>query len=177
MAATSEELDRVDRKILKLLQERGRMSNVELSRQVNLSPAPCLARVKRLERRGFIRGYHADLDPKKLGLNLLAYVEVTLSSSTPKTLDAFGRAIRAIPEIEECHMVAGRCDYLIKLRCADMEAYRRLLIDTISTNSLVAQTNTHMVIQEVKSTNELAIESATGGKPIRLQHKRSPATT
>jgi len=157
MTASPEELDRVDRKILKLLQQLGRKSNVELSRHVNLSPAPCLARVKRLERRGFIRGYHADLDPDKLGLNLLAYVEVTLSNSAPKTLESFGRTVREIPEIEECHMVAGRCDYLIKVRCADMDAYRRLLIDTISSISLVAQTNTHMVIQEVKSTKELAV--------------------
>jgi Lrp/AsnC family leucine-responsive transcriptional regulator len=158
MTTNLQALDRVDRKILKLLQERGRLSNVELSRQVNLSPAPCLARVKRLERGGFIRGYYADLDPKKLDLNLLAYVEVTLSNSAPKTLEAFSRTIRAIPEIEECHMVAGRCDYLVKLRCADMEAYRRLLIDTISGNDLVAQTNTHMVIQEVKSTHQLKVQ-------------------
>lgn len=157
MAYSLEDLDPVDRKILKLLQERGRISNVDLSRQVNLSPAPCLGRVKRLEQRGFIRGYHADLDPRKLGLNLLAYVEVTLKSSTPEALDRFSRAVRAIPEIEECHMVAGRCDYLIKVRCPDMEAYRCLLIDTISTNSLVAQTNTHMVIQEVKSTHQLSV--------------------
>ena len=123
-------IDRIDLKILRVLQGNGRMSNIELSRQVNLSPAPCLARVRRLEKTGYINGYKAELNAELLGLSLLAYVEITLDRTTPDVFERFKQAVREVPEIEECHMVAGGFDYLVKVRSPDMDTYRKTLGET-----------------------------------------------
>ena len=150
-------IDRIDLKILRVLQGNGRMSNIELSRQVNLSPAPCLARVRRLEKTGYINGYKAELNPELLGLSLLAYVEVTLDRTTPDVFERFKQAVRDVPEIEECHMVAGGFDYLIKVRSPDMDAYRRILGEKIATIPGVLQTHTYVVMEQVKVAGELNI--------------------
>ena len=123
----------------------------------NLSPAPCLARVKKLEKEGFISKYRAELDAVKLGLGLLAYVEITLHRTTPDVFDKFKQAIQTIPEIEECHMVAGGFDYLIKVRCSDMDDYRRILGEKIAAISDISQTHTYVVMEQVKISNELDI--------------------
>ncbi|MFT7458100.1 MAG: Lrp/AsnC family leucine-responsive transcriptional regulator [Planctomycetota bacterium] len=157
MSSARTKLDRIDLNILSLLQKNGRISNVDLSQRVNLSPAPCLVRVKRLEKDGFIRGYRAELDPVSLGLNLLAFVEITLDRTTPDVFDKFKQAIQLIPEIEECHMVAGGFDYLIKVRCADMDSYRRILGEKIAAISGISQTHTYVVMEQVKTTNEINI--------------------
>lgn len=157
MQAAPQKLDQIDLRIMRILQKDGRISNVELSRQVNLSPAPCLVRVKRLEKEGYIRRYRAELDPVKLGLSLLTYVEITLDRTTPDVFDRFKDAVRLIPEIEECHMVAGGFDYLIKVRCGDMDAYRRILGEKIATITGIMQTHTYVVMEPVKFANELNI--------------------
>ena len=153
-----DQLDRIDLKILRVLQCDGRMSNIELSRQVNLSPAPCLARVRRLEKTGYINGYKAELNAELLGLSLLAYVEVTLDRTTPDVFERFKLAVRDVPEIEECHMVAGGFDYLIKVRSPDMDAYRRILGEKIATIPGVLQTHTYVVMEQVKLAGELNIQ-------------------
>ena len=150
-------IDRIDLKILRVLQGNGRMSNIELSRHVNLSPAPCLARVRRLEKTGYINGYKAELNAELLGLSLLAYVEVTLDRTTPDVFERFKQAVRDVPEIEECHMVAGGFDYLIKVRSPDMDAYRKILGEKIATIPGVLQTHTYVVMEQVKRSGELNI--------------------
>ena len=150
-----EQLDRIDLKILRTMQRNGRISNIELSRQVNLSPAPCLARVRRLEKAGYITGYKAELNPELLGLSLLAYVEITLDRTTPDVFEKFKHGVRDVPEIEECHMVAGGFDYLIKVRSPDMDAYRKILGEKIATIPGVLQTHTYVVMEQVKRSGEL----------------------
>ena len=152
-----EQLDRIDLKILRILQRNGRMSNIELSKRVNLSPAPCLARVRRLEKSGYITGYKAELNPELLGFSLLAYVEITLDRTTPDVFEKFKQAVQDVPEIEECHMVAGGFDYLIKVRSPDMDAYRKILGEKIATLPGVLQTHTYVVMEQVKRAGELNI--------------------
>ncbi|BFM12456.1 leucine-responsive transcriptional regulator Lrp [Simiduia litorea] len=150
-------LDRTDRKILALLQVDGRMSNVELARQVNLSPTPCLERVKRLERDGFIRQYVALLDAEKLNMSLVAYIQVTLSNTATEDLDRFNKEVAGLAEIQECHMVAGGFDYMLKIRVAGMNHYRRFLGEKLSSLPGVRETHTYMVIQEVKSETAISV--------------------
>ncbi|MFM2044215.1 MAG: hypothetical protein RLY86_2791 [Pseudomonadota bacterium] len=150
-------LDRIDLNILRLLQQDGRMSNVELARQVNLSPTPCLERVRRLEREGYIRRYVALLEPEKLGRGLQSFIEVRLDRTNPDVFQIFADAVATLDEIQECHMVAGGFDYLIKVRVADMAAYRAFLGDKLSSIPGVAQTHTYMVMEEVKSTHEIPV--------------------
>ncbi len=120
-------LDRLDRRILDILQRDGRISYVDLAERIGLSTSPCLERVRRLERDGFITGYHARIDPHQVGAGLLIYVEISLNYATPDTFEQFRDAMRALPEVQECHLVSGDFDYLMKLRVADMAAYRDLL--------------------------------------------------
>ena len=157
MPSTPQVLNKIDLKILRLLQAEGRISNIELSRRVNLSAAPCLTRMKKLEKEGYIRRYRAELDPAKLGLSLLAYVEITLDRTTPDVFTLFKESVQLITEIEECHMVAGGFDYLIKVRCKDMDAYRKILGEKIASINGISQTHTYVVMEQVKCTNELNI--------------------
>tara|TARA_R110002049_G_scaffold9747_11_gene48876 strand:- start:2537 stop:3016 length:480 start_codon:yes stop_codon:yes gene_type:complete len=151
----SRSLDRTDRKILQLLQRNGRLTNVELARQVALSPTPCLERVRRLEREGFITGYVALADADKLNANTLAFIQVSLTNTSTENLREFNAQMLALPEVEACHMVAGGFDYLLKIRCSDMKDYQYFLGEQLATIPLVAQTHTYVVIEEVK--NETAI--------------------
>ena len=152
-----DQLDRIDLKILRELQDNGRISNIDLSRRVNLSPAPCLARVRRLEKTGYITGYKAELNPELLGLSLLAFVEITLDRTTPDVFEKFKQAVQDVPEIEECHMVAGGFDYLVKVRSSDMDAYRKILGEKIAVIPGVLQTHTYVVMEQVKRSGELNI--------------------
>jgi len=155
------QLDRIDLKILRVLQGNGRISNIDLSRRINLSPAPCLARVRRLEKAGYITGYKAELNPELLGLSLLAYVEITLDRTTPDVFQRFRQAVRDVPEIEECHMVAGGFDYLIKVRSSDMDAYRKTLGEKIAAIPGVLQTHTYVVMEQVKRSGELNVRGTS----------------
>ncbi len=126
-AADSRPLDRLDRRILEVLQRDGRISYVDLAERIGLSTSPCLERVRRLEREGFITGYHARVAPHRVGAELLIYVEISLNYAAPDTFEQFRDAMRDFPEVQECHLVSGDFDYLLKLRVADMAAYRGLL--------------------------------------------------
>lgn len=151
------ELDRTDRKILATLQIDGRITTTELAERVGLSPTAVSERLKRLTRDGYILGYGARLDPRKLGRGLLVFVEVLLDRTSPDVFDAFAGAVARAPEVMECHMVAGGFDYLIKSRVRDMAAYRRFLADVILALPGVRETRTYAVMEEVKATDILPI--------------------
>ena len=144
------QIDGFDRKILKEVSEDGRISVTELADRVGLSKSPTQVRLRRLEQEGYIRGYRAELDPVKLDREHVAFVEVKLSDTREAALAAFNKASFAVPEIEECHMIAGAFDYLVKVRCRDMGAYRRVLGEVISALPNVASTSTHVSMQAIK---------------------------
>jgi Lrp/AsnC family leucine-responsive transcriptional regulator len=150
-------IDKIDAKILRVLQKDGRISNLKLADDVHLSPTAVLERVKRLTREGFILGYEARLNPDKLGAGMLVFVEVVLDRTTPDVMNAFKAAVQARPEILECHLVAGGFDYLIKTRVADMGAYRELIGSVIWALPGVRETHTYAVMEEVKNTTALAL--------------------
>ena len=149
------DLDRIDRKILSILQEDGRIANLKLAEAVALSPTAVLARVQRLTRDGYILGYEARLNPLKLGAGMLVFVEVLLDRTTPNVFDQFKAAVQVHPEIMECHMVAGGFDYLLKTRSADMNAYRVFAGNVLWQLPGVRETRTYAVMEEVKHTNHL----------------------
>lgn len=156
---TVADLDRTDRRILNTLQKNGRIANVDLARKVNLTPTPCLERVKRLEREGFITSYVALLDPVKANAALCAYIEVQLTSTTTDAISRFNQQMLALDEVLECQMVAGGFDYLIKIRVADMQHYQRFLGEKLSTINGISQTHTYVVIEDVKSRTELQVNA------------------
>ena len=145
-----QELDRFDTAILRELSADGRLPVTELARRVGLTKTPTQARVKRLEDAGVIQGYRAILSPIRMGLAHVAFVEVRLSDTREAALQAFNRAVRAVPEIEECHMMASSFDYLLKVRTRDIAAYRRVLGEKISALPHVAQTSTFVAMETVK---------------------------
>jgi Lrp/AsnC family leucine-responsive transcriptional regulator len=153
------ELDRIDRNILNELQKDGRISNVELSKRVGLSPTPCLERVRRLERQGYITGYTAILNPQFLDASLLVFVEITLNRGAADVFEQFNKAVQELEEIQECHLVSGDFDYLLKTRVSDMSAYRRLLGETLLRLPGVNDTRTYVVMEEVKQSNRLVIKT------------------
>lgn len=153
----SRTLDRIDREILRRLQADGRLSNVNLARSVNLSPTPCLERVRRLEAEGYIRDYVALLDPHKLGAGVLSFVQVLLDRTTPDVFERFKEEISLCPEVLECHMVAGGFDYLLKVRTKDMFEYRNFLGDKLTGMPGISQTHTYVVLEEVKATHALEL--------------------
>ena len=155
--ASSRELDRIDRHILQLLQEEGRMSYVELGERVGLSTTPCMERVKRLEREKFILGYGARLNPQKLQANLLVFVEISLYSKSADIFDDFRRAATKLPHVLECHLVSGDFDYLIKARISEMASYRKLLGDILLRLPGVRESKSYIVIEELKETQALPI--------------------
>jgi len=154
---SSKQLDRIDRNILIELQKNARLSNVELSKRVGLSPTPCLERVKRLEKENYILGYQAKLNPAKLDVALLVLVEITLTKTSPDVFDDFAKAVHEIDVIQECHLVSGDFDFLLKTRVKDMLAYRQLLGDTLLRLPAVSESRTYVVMDEIKSSNMLPI--------------------
>ena len=143
-------LDRFDRAILATLARDGRISVTDLAREIGLSKSPTQARLKKLEAEGVILGYRAMLNPIRLGLDHVAFVEVTLSDTREAALSAFNVAVRAVAEIEQAHMIAGNFDYLLKVRTADMGEYRRVLGEVISALPHVASTSTYVGMEAVK---------------------------
>jgi Lrp/AsnC family leucine-responsive transcriptional regulator len=150
-------LDRVDLAILRELAADGRLTVTELADRVGLSKSPAQVRLKRLQAEGYILGFRAILDPAKLGLDHIAFVEVRLKDTTEGALRAFNAAARAVPEIEECHMIAGAFDYLLKVRTADIRRYREVLGETISALPHVSTTSTHVAMEAVKDVARLEI--------------------
>lgn len=144
------EIDQFDQKIIDALVEDGRMSITELSERVGLSKTPCQARLKKLIDSGYIDGFKAVLNPIKLGLDHVAFAEVKLTDTREEALLSFNNAVKKIKEIEECHMIAGRFDYLLKVRTSDIRRYRIVLGEKISSLPFVASTSTNVVMQSVK---------------------------
>ncbi len=144
------DLDRFDWAILEVLQENGRIAVTDLARRIGLSKSPTQARLKRLERDGVITGYRAMIDPIRTGRDHVAFVEVKLSDTREAALEAFNAGVRRIAEVEECHMIAGAFDYLLKVRTSDMRAYRRVLGERISALPHVAHSSTYVAMQAVK---------------------------
>ncbi|NTF08555.1 winged helix-turn-helix transcriptional regulator [Agrobacterium rubi] len=144
------DLDYFDMKILEAMSEDGRMSILQLSKQVGLSKTPCQTRLKRLVDEGYILGFRAVLNPAKIGLEHIAFTEVKLSDTREKALEDFNTAVRKIKEVEECHMIAGAFDYLLKVRTTNIRKYRQVLGEKISSLPCVANTSTFVVMQSVK---------------------------
>lgn len=153
---TDAELDAFDLKILQAMSTDARMTVTELSQKVGLSKTPCHIRLKRLETEGYILGYTALVDLVKLGLEHIAFVEVKLSDTRAKALNEFNKAVLGLSEIEQCHMIAGGFDYLLKVRTKNISDYRRLLGETLSTLPHVAQTSTYVSMESVKETAVLS---------------------
>ncbi|WGG52437.1 Lrp/AsnC ligand binding domain-containing protein [Rugamonas sp. DEMB1] len=152
-------LDKLDRKILRILQDDGRISMKDLSEQVGLSITPAIERVKRMERDGVITGYHARVDPPALGAKLLVFVEITLHQKSASVFEQFRREVLRIPEVQECHLVSGDFDYLIKARIHEMAEYRKLLGDMLLQLPGAAQSKSYVVMEEIKETLILSTEA------------------
>lgn len=150
-------MDGMDRKLLRVLQEDGRITNQALALRCGLSSAACFERVKRLRESGVILGYAARLDPARLDRALLIFIEVLLDRTTADVFSAFAEHVRGLPDVLECHMVAGGFDYLLKVRMADMAAYRRFLGETLTAMPGIRETRTYAVLEEVKSTSALPV--------------------
>lgn len=155
-------LDRFDRMILSVLASEGRISIADLARRIGLSKSPTQARLKRLEAEGIISGYRALIDPIRLGLDHVAFVEVRLSDTREKALAAFNAAVAKVGEIEQVHMIAGNFDYLMKIRTRSMSEYRAVLAEKVSTLPHVASTSTYVAMQAVKEDGPLGpLENVT----------------
>jgi Lrp/AsnC family transcriptional regulator, leucine-responsive regulatory protein len=144
------DLDDFDRKIIAELQMDGRLSITELAQKVGLSKTPCHVRMRRMIASGVILGFRAIVDPVKLGMDHVAFTEVKLSDTREKALQEFNAAVRAIPEVEECHMIASSFDYLLKVRTADIRKYRMVLGEKISSLPHVASTSTYVAMEAVR---------------------------
>ncbi|WP_212524904.1 Lrp/AsnC family transcriptional regulator [Actibacterium sp. MT2.3-13A] len=151
------ELDRIDRRILEVLQKTGRISNAELSESVNLSPSACHRRVHRLEEEGYIRDYVALLDPRKLGCPTTVFVEITLSGQADEVLDAFEREVALVPDVLECHLMAGKSDYLLKVVASDSEDFARIHRQYLSRLPGVVQMQSSFALRTVFKTTALPV--------------------
>jgi Lrp/AsnC family leucine-responsive transcriptional regulator len=152
------ELDRIDRKILDILQREGRVSMTELAEKVGLSTSPCSERVKRMEREKVITGYHAHVRPEALGKTLLVFVEIKLASKSDEIFDKARKELLLVPDVLECHLVSGSFDYLVKARLSGMREYRRLLGDILKKLPVAAESHSYVVMEEVKETLALPVD-------------------
>ena len=151
--------DRIDSNIIRILQKEGRISYTDLADRVGLSTTPCMERVKRLEKDGVILGYHARINPEALDYNMLVFVEISLSYQSPDAFARFSEAIAGFPYILECHLVSGDTDYLIKARISDMSQYRELLGEMLLRIPGVRNSKSYIVMEEVKETHILPVDS------------------
>ena len=154
---TRRDLDRIDRSILRILQQDGRISFTELGERVNLSTTPCTERVRRLERDSVILGYSARLNPQMLRAGLLVFVEIGLNNKSSETFDDFRRAVLKLPQVLECHLVSGDFDYLLKARISEMTSYRKLLGDILLNLPHVRESKSYIVMEEVKESLTLPV--------------------
>lgn len=144
------ELDRIDRAIIRELQKNARLTVTELALRVGLSKTPCQVRMRRLEQQNYITGYTALVNQTRLGQSHIAFAEVKLSDTSSQALTAFNEAVKQISAVEQCHMIAGNFDYLLKVRTGNMAEYRRVLGEQISALPHVLQTSTYVVMENVK---------------------------
>jgi DNA-binding Lrp family transcriptional regulator len=143
-------LDEIDRRILRDLQEDGRITNVELARRAGISAPPCLRRVRVLEDAGYIRGYHADLEPKTLGFNVTVFAQVGLESQAEADLEAFEKLVQQWPQVRECFMLAGEADFLLKVVAEDWDDYQRFLTTKLTTAPNVSHVKSALSIRQSK---------------------------
>jgi len=153
------ELDAIDRQIVIALQTDARLSNVDLADKVGLSPSPCLRRVKRLEREGYIEGYRASLRRERVGLGFLAFVSVKIDSHANDRAVLFEQVVAAMPEVIACHLISGEADYLLEVVVPDLECYRRFLVGKLLNLPMVREVKSNIAIQTVKA-----------GAPLPLGH-------
>ncbi|APZ53522.1 Lrp/AsnC family transcriptional regulator [Salipiger abyssi] len=151
------ELDDIDRRILRVLQKQGRMSNAELSEQVHLSPSACHRRVQRLETEGYIRGYVALLDARKMNMPTTVFVEITLSAQADEVLEAFEKAVARVPDVLECHLMAGSADYILKVVAEDTEDFARIHRQYLTRLPGVAQMQSSFALRTVFKTTALPV--------------------
>ena len=161
MVESTSQIDGFDRKIIDILAGEGRISVTALAHRIGLSKSPTQARLRRLEDSGVIRGYRALYDPILLGRDHVAFVEVKLSDTREKALAAFNKAVAVIPEVEQCHLIAGAFDYLLKVRTTGMTGYRAVLAEKLSTLPHVAHTSTYVAMQAVKEEGLATSDAAT----------------
>lgn len=156
MAKTT--LDRIDRRILEVLQREGRIANNELAARVSLSPAPCLRRVRALEEAGVIRGYAAQVDPAAIGLGLTAYASVKLEKKGRFSVDQFARAVHAWSEVVSCYAMTGEIDWLLRVQVADLDHYSRFVMDKLLKQPAVIDVKSNFVLDRVKETTALPLD-------------------
>jgi Lrp/AsnC family transcriptional regulator, leucine-responsive regulatory protein len=166
-------LDRIDRQLLAELQRDGRVSIAELARRVHLSPTPCLERVKRLERNGIIRDYVARLDAGRVGFPVLTFVEVAIDRTTPESFERFGRLMQDLDEVVECHMIAGQFDYLLKVRTASTNAFRRFLGEKLTAVPGIQHTHTYFALEETKAGGQVPIKPGRREVVSRRQRRNA----
>ena len=159
-------LDRIDRRILRDLQDNGRMTNVDLAERAGISAPPCLRRVRALEEAGLIRGYHAEVDAKELGFGITVFAQVGLSSQAETDLEAFEARVGAWPEVRECHMLAGETDYLLKIVAKDWEAYQTFLTARLTSAPNVSHVKSALAIRTAKHLPGVPIEA---DEPVAAQ--------
>ena len=152
-------MDRIDRQILTLLQDNGRMTNVEVADRVGLTAPPCLRRVRALEEAGVIRGYHAELDAVKLGYPITVFAMVSLRSQAERDLAAFEEHVAAIPEVREVHMLNGEIDFILKIVAADLNAFQRILTTHLTPAPNVASVKTSLTIRTAKDETGVPIDA------------------
>jgi DNA-binding Lrp family transcriptional regulator len=150
-------LDKIDRRILRALQEDGRIQNVDLARKVGLSPSPCLRRVRILEESGVIERYVALLDASKIGAGLTIFARIWLKAQDAQTVEIFTEEIKRLPQIVECHLMAGDCDFLLRVVAADLNAYRQFQVDHLTRIRGVQSVKTEIPMQKIKLTSELPL--------------------
>lgn len=146
----SSQLDLYDEKILAILMVEGRLPVTDLAKRIGISKSPCQVRLKRLQKNGYIKGFRAIVDARKLGREHVAFVELRLSDTREQALLAFNQAVMKIPEVEQCHMIAGSFDYLLKVRTADIQSFRRALGESITMLPHVASTSSFVTMEAVK---------------------------
>jgi len=151
----ADKLDKIDLKILKILQKNSKITNLDLSKQIGLSPAPTLERVKKLENSGIIESYHAQVSPASIGLNVKTFVLVSLAWQKDNALNNFLEKIKAIEEITECYIITGEADFLIKIVCKDIPIYEQLLFKTLSQIEEIERLKTLMTLSTVKDSKIL----------------------
>lgn len=157
MRKRANELSTIDRNILRALQKNGRTSYAELARQVGLTATPCVERVKRLEAEGVIQGYTTLVNPEYLDAALVVFVQISLNRSSQDAFEEFRTKAAALPEIQECYLVSGNFDYLIKARVADMAAYRKFYGETLLTLPGVQECTSYVVMEQIKETLEVPV--------------------
>lgn len=156
-------LDQIDRRLLAELQEEGRVTNVELAQRVGLTAPPCLRRVRALEESGVIRGYHADIDPSKMGFAITVFALVSLKSQAEESLRQFEDHVRGLPEVRECHMLNGEIDFILKIVSQDLQSFQEFLTSKLTPAPNVASVKTSLTIRTAKQAPGVPLDDLVGG--------------